>query len=441
MIFAIELLLEAFLIYKVWTERDRTRLFLWFMSAMILLFPGLKLVQGTPAVNWMFPVVCLLRVIKEKGLKECWKKFPLKYIYGAILLFHFLQPLFSKWQGFGSTYFYVIQYVMTTYLYLFLGYCMAPDYSKLLENKKWIYTWLTIIFGIAVICKILTYNIISSNLSDVSIWASERAFTDRGFRVTSTQGSPNIFGYVNVLLAIFILNFREKNRIKCIMFALILINLILCGTRAPMVGLAATLCAYAIFVNKAKLIRTVLLGVLAIIIASNFVSNDSPAMKYVNGVVDIFATGGENTGGSSVDLRERQLAVATSFAVNNPIWGCGNGFCNAMQNETSNQNIFYVSDLAGAESVIFYMLIDYGFVYIGLIIIYYLVLISFFIKNSSKNKDILALTIPAIIALMTHLLTSRPDNSWQIFMPLIGAGLYMIQDRKIKSIRKTTSYA
>ena len=112
-----------------------------------------------------------------------------------------------------------------------------------------------------------------------------------------------------------------------------------------------------------------------------------------------------------------------------------------MQNETSNQNIFYVSDLAGAESVIFYMLIDYGFVYIGLIIIYYLVLISFFIKNSSKNKDILALTIPAIIALMTHLLTSRPDNSWQIFMPLIGAGLYMIQDRKIKSIRKTTSYA
>ncbi len=60
-----------------------------------------------------------------------------------------------------------------------------------------------------------------------------------------------------------------------------------------MVGLAATLCAYAIFVNKAKLIRTVLLGVLAIIIASNFVSNDSPAMKYVNGVVDIFATGGK----------------------------------------------------------------------------------------------------------------------------------------------------
>ena len=70
MIFVIELLLEAFLIYKVWTERDRTRLFLWFMSAMILLYPNLKIMQGTPAVNWMFPVVCLLRIIKRQGTKK-----------------------------------------------------------------------------------------------------------------------------------------------------------------------------------------------------------------------------------------------------------------------------------------------------------------------------------------------------------------------------------
>lgn len=434
MIFAIELLVEAFLVYKVWTESDRTRLFLWFMSAMLLLYPGLKLMPGIPAVNWMFPVVCLARVIvKEKKLKTCWKNFPLKYIYGIMLLFHFLQPLFSRWQGFGSTYFYVIQYVMTTYLYVFLGYCMAPDYKKLMEQKKWIYTWLIIIFGIAVICKVLTYNVISSNLSDTSIWSSERAFTDRGFRVTSTQGSPNIFGYVNVLLAVFILNFKEKTRTKCIMFVLILIDLVLCGTRAPMVGLAAALCAYALFVNKAKLIRACLFGITAIIIACNFMTSDSPAMKYVNGVVDIFATGGENTGGSSVDLRERQLAVATSFAVDNPIWGCGNGFCTAMQNEASRQNVFYENDLAGAESVIFYLLIDYGFVYTGLIIIYYLVLIIFYIKNSKRNKDILMLVIPAVIAFMTHLLTSRPDNSWQIFMPLIGAGIYMINERKIRN--------
>ena len=431
MIFVIELLLEAFLIYKVWTERDRTRLFLWFMSAMILLYPNLKIMQGTPAVNWMFPVVCLLRIIKDKELKKCWKNFPLKYIYGAILLFHFLQPLFSKWQGFGSTYFYVIQYVMTTYLYVFIGFCIAPDFKKLLENKKWIYVWLVTIFGIAIICKLLTYNIISSNLSDGSIWVSERAFTDRGFRVTSTQASPNIFGYVNVLLAIFILNFKEKIRIKCIMFVLILINIILCGTRAPMVGLSVTLCIYALFVNKTRLVRVVIVGVFAVIIASNFVSTDSPMMKYVDGVVDIFTTGGENTGGSSVDMREEQLSVATLYAMKNPIWGNGVGYCNAMQNENSLLYIFYDDDLRGAESLLFYMLIDFGFVYIVLICIFYLCFIRFCIKNYIGNKDILMLVIPSIIALLVHLFTSRPEGSWQIFMPLMGAGLYMLQKRKM----------
>ena len=93
MIFAFELLVEAFLIYKVWTERDRTRLFLWFMSAMILLHPMLKLMPGIPSVNWMFPVVCLARVIKERRLGVSWRSFPLKHIYGAILIFHFLQLL------------------------------------------------------------------------------------------------------------------------------------------------------------------------------------------------------------------------------------------------------------------------------------------------------------------------------------------------------------
>lgn len=434
MILIIELLIEAFLIYKVWTERDRTRLFLWFMSAMILLFPGLKIIQGTPAVNWMFPVVCLLRIIKDKKLIKSWNNFPLKYIYGTILLFHFIQPLFSRWQGFGSTYFYVIQYVMTTYLYVFLGYCIAPDYEKLLENKKWIYIWLIVISGIAIICKLLTYNIISSNLSDTSIWVSERAFTDRGFRVTSTQASPNIFGYVNVLLAIFVLNFKEKIRIKCIMFALILINIVLCGTRAPMVGLAVTLCVYALFVNKARLIRVGIVGVVAVIIAGNFVSTDSLMMKYVNGVVDIFTTGGENTGGSSMDMREDQLAVATLYAMKNPLWGNGIGYCNVMQNENSLLYIFYDDDLRGAESLLFYMLIDYGFVYIGLISFFYLGFILFCIRNHTRNKDILMLVIPSIIALLIHLFTSRPEGSWQIFMPLMGAGLYMLQKRKIMKI-------
>lgn len=129
---------------------------------------------------------------KRKSLKENWKNFPLKYIYGVILAFHFLQPLFVSWRGMGSTYFYVIQYVMTTYLHVFLGFCIAPDYKKLMEHKKWMYSLLLILFVIAVICRVTTYNFISNTLSEESIWTSDRAQSERGFRVTATLSSPNI---------------------------------------------------------------------------------------------------------------------------------------------------------------------------------------------------------------------------------------------------------
>ena len=214
------------------------------------------------------------------------------------------------------------------------------------------------------------------------------------------------------------------------MFAMILVDIVLCGTRAPIFGLASSVCIYALFASKGKLVRAGLFGLLTIVVAVNFIDSKSPAMKLVNGVVDIFTTGGENTGGSSVDLRERQFAVAMILALDNPIWGSGQGFCSAMQNEESSMHIYYDQDLYGAESVIFYMFIDYGFVYTGLIIIYYLSYILFFMKNLRGNKDILMLAIPALVALLTHLLTSRPDNSWQIFMPLMGACMYMLQSRK-----------
>ena len=68
MIFAIILGLEIFLGYKVWTEEDRTRLFLWFMSAIFLLPPNFKLMPGVPSVNWLFPIICTARFVREKTI-------------------------------------------------------------------------------------------------------------------------------------------------------------------------------------------------------------------------------------------------------------------------------------------------------------------------------------------------------------------------------------
>lgn len=430
MIFATELILEIFFAYKVLTEKNRTKLFLWFMTAMILLAPGFKLMPGIPSVNWMFPIICLVRIINDGTLIRKWSEFPLKYIYAAILIFHFIQPLFVHFLSFRMTYFYVIQYVMTTYIYVFLGYCMAPDYNELMSHKRWIYSLIIILFIIAAYSKLITYNFISSELNDSDIWTSDRAFTSRGFRVTATQSSPNIFGYVNVFLALFVVMYKDKLWRKGIFLTLILTNIFLCGTRAPMLGLITSMLSYALFINKGKLISTTLLALFAVIVTVNIVGSNPVVENYVNGVVDLFTTGGKNTGGSTAEARTQQLAVATAMAVESPIWGSGNGYCNAIQDEKSKFHTYYDSDLLGAEGVLFYMLIDYGFVYTGLCGLFFISLFHFYFRHYKQQKKIVMLAVPMTIALLTHLATSRPDNSWQIFMPIMGAGMYMLQTKK-----------
>lgn len=428
MVFTIELLLEIFFGYKVMTEKDRTKLFLWFMSAMILLLPNFKLMPGIPAVNWMFSLLCLLRVYNDGDLMKKWKVYPLKNFYIPILAFHFIQPLFVSISNYGTTYFYVIQYVMTTYLYIFLGYCMAPDYQSLILKWKWVLSITIILFVIAIISKSINFNIISSGISETSIWSSELAGSERGFRVTATQASPNIFGFINVFLVLLILNFKASVGNKIIVTILCITNIFLCATRAPMVGFFSMLLILLSLNSMKKIVQSAVIALFTLGIAVNFIGEDSAITKYIDGVVDIFTTGGQNTGGSSVELRDMQFAFATSKGMESPIWGSGHGYCNAIQNEESPYHVFYDSDLAGAEGVMFYMFIDYGFVYTALCAVFFIMLFIYYYKHRKTGKDILKIAVPCTVALLAHLLSSRPDNSWQIFMPLIGGCLFMLQN-------------
>lgn len=426
MLFYLELLLEIIIGYKILFEKEKTKLFLWFLASAILLHPGFKYGQGVPAVNWMIPIIGMCRLVKDRSLFSFYRLYPLKYLFGVLLLFHFIQPLFSSFRDLGITYFYIIQYTMSTYLYLFLGFCFAPDYHELLKRKKWIYVMLFIISAIAIISSYYEYNFISEEIVENTIWTSEKAETERGFRTTSTVASPNVFGYINVLFLLFVIRMRGSYFGKGIALLLIMTNIVLCATRAPMAGLFFSLGVYLLMERKGTVLKGVISTLLALSLISYFYGTNETIDKYFSGVTDLFLTGSENTGGSTVELRQAQLAYSMTFADDKPFWGQGLGFCNSILDEESPNHVYFDKDLAGAEGYAFYLLIDYGYIYIAIVILYFLYIIVFFIKNSVKYRDICVLGLPVTIALLVHLVTSRPDNSWQVFMPVIGACMGMI---------------
>jgi len=307
------------------------------------------------------------------------------------------------------------------------------------EKKQWFMIWIIVLFVIAVISWLFTYNFISNSLNVDSIWSSERAETERGFRVTGPVASPNVFGYINVLIALFIYHVKMKSYIKYLLIVAVICNLFFCGTRAPLMGFLVASGLYSLFIPKGKLFRVIVTFFICFIVFFYFVGSYEAVSNYVNNFTDLILTGGENTKGSTTDLREIQLTAALNYANDNPIWGNGNRYASYLM--IDRENSLYNDDLHGSESYIFFMLIDYGYVYIGIILAYYCCLFVFFFKYLFIKLRVVMLAIPTTIAFLTHLITSRPDNSWQVFMPVIGACLYMLKYEnkkiiKVESIRK-----
>lgn len=441
MAYILELFTSLFLFYKIWTVEDRTELFMCFFTACIMLFPSFPSVRIIPPIKCLVPTICLIRIaFRDKTIKESWNQFPLKYIFLVLLTFHFIQPLFVKYDTWYYTYKYIIYYTTSTYLYFFVGFCIAPDIKEILQKKNWIIAWIGILFIIAFTSWSINYNFISNELNDINVWTSEMKETNRGFRVTGPVDSPMAFGFINVLLALLIYQLEVRSSIKYALIVLVFVNLFFSASRAPLLGLITSTGVHMLFISKRKILSTFISLFPILILSFCIFGTNTVTDNYINTFTDLIITGGENTGGSSMDLRERQMAVATGFAINNPIWGRGNGATYEMT-RNRDTSVDYDTDLAGAEGYLFVMLIDYGYIYIGLIVLFYTYLLYLFIKKRTVNDEAFILGISSTIALLTHLFSSRPDDTWQIFMPVMGACLYTliasinyeieIQDKKI----------
>lgn len=181
------------------------------------------------------------------------------------------------------------------------------------------------------------------------LWSSDRALSERGFRSTGTQFSPNIFGLINVTLILLLFHFEKNNYVKLIGAGLLLMNIFFCGTRAPFVVLLLSLIVYGFLINKKQMLKSLCLGLPLLVVFIYFLRDIPIVQSYVEGVLDILLTGGENTGGSSVELRNYQMATALMYFAEAPWVGHGIYYTMNLINENGLFYNRYNSLLAGAE--------------------------------------------------------------------------------------------
>ncbi len=431
-ILVIEYLFYLYTAFAIVRSKNRELVFLLFAFSQMLLFPSIGyggIMFFRPAN--IFPLLVLYRAIYvDRTLWERWRIYPIKTLTLILILFHLIQPFFITWLPLGLAEYREIQAFSSSYLMFFWGFLLCPDVFHLNKFTKTALFVSLISIIIIFYCKLVGDNPIPLAFSDTGeiMWNAERAETDRGFRVTGLMGSPNLMGNICVILMLLIFHF-VKSSYKLLYLFLLFISIVFTGTRAPLVVMLGGFTIYFLFQNKGILIRTILLIVPISILLINVIPLPPEVGLYIDSVLDIFLTGSQNTGGSSTELRELQLATSVAIGLEAPIMGNGIGYGGELIRENGLFEGFYTrygGGLAGIEGYPFFVMIDYGFVYLGLATLFFINMYRLMIKHlrnrTVRNDAIIAISL--LTCFLAYIISSRPDNSWQMYCPLIGAFLY-----------------
>lgn len=196
----VESLLFIFVMYKLICEKNKETCFYYYLCGNILLFPMLKL-PLIPMPPVLLPLVCIYRSYNDRELKHLWKCYPLRVLTLLMIAYHIVHPFIVSWMPLYSAVRFELYELAQTYLVILGGYLIAP---QTLTRRKFIKCLLFLSIVLIVtggLCWMMGSNFIAAAFSATgdSYFGSDRIGTDRGFRSTGPQFSPNSYGNALVL--------------------------------------------------------------------------------------------------------------------------------------------------------------------------------------------------------------------------------------------------
>lgn len=433
----VENILFLLVIYKLIFEKDKEKCFYWYVCGSILLYPLMKL-PVIPQPPILLPLICIIRAYRAKELKELWKIYPLRILTLAMLVYHIVHPFIASWMPLISAIRFELYGFSQTYLVVLGGYLVAPTIFTRSHFQRCLMFISVILIITGMMTWMMSNNFIAAAFSTTgdSFFGSDRVGTERGFRATGPAFSPNSYGNSLVLCILLVNHYIKKPTLKIPLILGLLLCIVFTASRAPVFIFAVGLCIYYLFQKKSKLVLAVAVVYIGFIIFGEALSNNEYIGKYVAGITDLILTGGQNTDGSSSELREFQWLTTLNYLEEAPVWGHGEGYTMELVNESG--RFFHLKDayIAGAEGYQYITLIDYGVSYMILALAFFIRLICYFAKKI-RNRDYTEMALWGLcftMCLFVFLMSSRPNQIWQVYFPFVGLCLKIIvyhQNKKI----------
>jgi len=384
----------------------------WFLCSILLLYSSIVVTEKPHiTAHRFFILVYWLSIFYHKE-KDKIKGFPLKLvlvIYGiCVLLSCVSAPQLSAFYKLYKPFMYLVD----GYMLLLLGYTFKNE-GKIATNPVRISIYIVTIYGILVwFAGMDPIREMFDPVYDPSYYYGVRS------RVGSLWSHPIAYGYVCSLLTILLLyDYKKKDRIT--LFVLLAINVFICGSRTAIVCYFVMMSIYWFFFIDAK--KKIQIGILGTVLAF-FLLQYQP---FYEKIADTYlsASGNENVGGSSMDMRTTQLAAVVAVSMNFPILGGGLDYVQEVMGYGTEDWQDPNFEFAGLESYLFMILIERGWIGImaeSLIIIFILLV---FYKHRKTNPQEFSFALPAVLGfLIFAIMTGKLDSAT---LPIFLTGIMM----------------
>lgn len=330
--------------------------------------------------SFLFSLLC------HKELKKQWGIFHYHSIFIILLIVHILVmilddrsfPLLSCISRVYNNY-------VPRYMALFVGFAALKDISDFNRILKPLSIIILVVAVYGCVTLVLQDNpyveLIISSFESENIW---RDVQSRGYRVYSTLNNPIVYGYVMCIATHVVMicyGVYRKNIWLAIAF-LSFLNIFLANSRTGVVSGFLMYSLYVVLKNgiSVSLLKHISIASVVCLLSYFFI----PAIQTsADSAIDIFLTGGENTGGSDMELKDMQFDTSYQLFLLHPFFG--NGF-NYFKEVLSEDDSVWLEDLAGMEGFAYELMIEEGGIMIASVVLLFIMIVLNFYKNNKNSS-------------------------------------------------------
>lgn len=408
----------------------------WFFTGLLFFQDRIIILESPTVVNFNRLLIYVLFMAELLNPPKLWaelKAFPLIRSLTIVFLGFVSIGIFDDRHDVFLNLYRSIDLFVQTFFVIFLCYV------NLKENADWEKLIKFFMISSIILC-LYGFFIFVTKLNPVDVFITKTynsvSFYDQyvdleeRFRINSFVTHPIYYGYLTgalFLLGTYGFVYIRKLKWLCLLAMIFLfLNLLLTNSRTPLFAFVFGLFIFIYFLLKnVSTIRIALIG----LCVGVGLYNVPIVQQKVDNVLDIFEPGGGKvTDGSSLKMRNMQLAVSYDEFLKSPIFGNGFYYINETLGYSSDSEKTTSSDnFEGFESIIYELLIEQGLVGIITNIIFFTSVARYFLINKYVNRIFTGLGLGILVMFIIFSVGTGTLSSEIITMALLGIIIKFIE--------------